>query len=163
MAIPAVISLRKDGGLVCFYTTASFNVRNARSEDISFGVVSSSLSLSDDTNAPVFAVRNLGDITVSSGGVSGARLITGTPSDWPKTIEAVKGALTTLRRGEARDVTVFQNRDYNNNCVADPDGKQAQNYQGSTVKISGEIVMAMPDGTWKGESFGLSEPAKVVK
>lgn len=163
IATPAVISLRKDTGIVCFFTTASFNVRNTRSEDVSMGVVSSSLSLSDDTNAPIFAARSLADITQTSGGVSGVRLITGTPNDWPRTIDTIKSNFTTLRRGEAKDITVFQNRDYNTTCLADPDGSLAKNYQASTVKISGEIVMTLPDGTWREESFGLSEPVKVVR
>lgn len=162
-ASPAVISLRKDRNQVCFFTTATFNVRNATSTDVVVGILSHTLTLTDDANAPIFSRRSPQDITLSQAGVSGVTLIKGTAEQWPKNMEDIKSHLTTLRRGDNIDATIYQNRVYDDNCIPDPDGKVSQNYKASTVRISGELVIVLPDGSWRRESLGVSEAAHVEK
>ena len=163
MAEPASIALRKDGGFTCFYTKATFNLRNATSVDLKVGVISHTVSLSDNSNSPLFSTRYPQDVSATAAGVSGLTLIKGTPEAWPAKVDSFKDQLTTLRRGTNVDVTVFQNKDGATACVPDGDGMIMKNYKGSTAQVSGEVVMVFPDGTWKRQTFNVNEPARIEK
>jgi hypothetical protein len=164
---PAVIALRKDNFQdICFYTHATFNVRNATTSDVKVGLISSSLDLSDNADSTIFVHRNPGDITSTFASVSGVELITGSGDTWEKDFDTIKDHLTTLRRGENKDITIYQQRDDTGQpqtCTPDPDGKVAQNYNGSAIRIAGEFAMVWPNGTWRRESFDVDEPARIVK
>ncbi len=146
---PAVISLRRDNNLVCFYTAATFFIRNATSSTISVGLISNTVGMQDNTNAPIFVMRYTQDITATGANVSGLQLVKGTAENWYADIGSKANQLTSFRPGEGRDVTIVQTRDFNNNCLGDPDGAVEKNYAGSTVHVSGEVVIIFPDGQWE--------------
>ena len=162
MSDPAVISLRTEGNIVCFYTSATFNVRNATSNDVLIGAISTSLAMSADANAPIFLNRNLPDITQGNAGISGVALIKGKLSDWSKD-PSIKTHLTTLRRGTDINVTLFQNRNGNETCLYNQDNKTVDDFKATTVNVSGELVMIPPDGVLRQENIGANLPVKVAK
>ncbi len=158
----AIITLRREYSMVCFSTRIIFDVSNVSGQELLIGLISNTVSMTDNVNSPLFSSNYPADITSSGASVSGVQLVKGSAETWYDKIEQKKGLLSSLHPGSVARVAVSQNRNGNLTCVSDLDGSALRNYRGSVVRLFGEFLIVYPDGSWKRQNINFGDVQALV-
>ena len=158
----AIITLRREYNVVCFNTRIMFDIANTTGQDLLIGLISNTVSMTDNLNSPLFSNNYPSDITSSGASVSGIQLVKGSAENWYDRIEQKKGLLTSLRPGSMTRVAVSQNRNGNSNCISDLDGSALRNYKGSVVRFFGELLVVYPDWSWKRQNINFGDVQALI-
>lgn len=158
----AIITLRREYNMACFSTRIMFDVSNVSGQELLIGLISSTVSMTDNVNSPLFSSSHPSDITYSGASVSGIQLVKGTTETWYDKIEQRKGLLSSLHPGSVTRVAVSQNRIANLTCVSDLDGSVLRNYKGSVVRFFGELLVVYPDGSWKRQNINFGDVQALI-
>lgn len=158
----AIITLRREYNMVCFSTRIMFDVSNVSGQELLIGLISNTVSMTDNVNSPLFSSNYPADITSSGASVSGVQLVKGSAETWYDKIEQKKGLLSSLHPGSVARVAVSQNRNGNFTCVSDLDGSALRNYRGSVVRLFGEFLVVYPDGSWKRQNINFGDVQALI-
>ena len=164
VADPATITLRRYGQSTCFFTQANFDLRNATSGDIYVGLISASLDMQDNANAPVLIPHNSPDIRGQNAFLSGIAILTGPAEGWAGKLSQSKEQLTFLRPGQTTRVTVRQEEWSQKNCLSDPNGSIMKDYKGNQVRVTAGIAILRPNGSVQRQDISTGDmPANVQR
>jgi hypothetical protein len=163
IAQPSTISLRRNGADTCFFTETNFDLRNSSSVGLYIGVISASLDMQDNANAPVLIPHNSTDFRTQNAYLSGLAIVTGPAEGWATDLAQNKDQLTFLRPGQSTRVTVRQESWSYNNCVPDPDSSIMKNYDGTAVRVTAGIAIVRPDGTVQRQDISTGDLAANVQ
>ena len=164
VAEPATIALRRNGSSTCFFTQATFDLKNATSASMRVGLISASLDMQDNANAPVLVGHNLADVRSQNEFLSGIAVVTGAAEGWVAKISQDKEQLTFLGSGQTVRITVRQEDFFGHECVNDANATLYKTYSGNVVRVTAGIAIIRGNGSIERQDISSGDlPAKVQR